>query len=62
MADRFVQIGRHKFCDDYLGYDALRTINIPSMNTHISNMLCSILFISVLTYMVENTGNQFLYL
>ena len=42
LTNSFVRIGRHKFCDDIPGYNALRAINVLGMNIHISNTLCLI--------------------
>ena len=39
LANNFVRIGRHKFCDDFPGYNALRVINVQGMNVHFSNTL-----------------------
>ena len=34
LLNNFIEVGRHHFCDDYVGYIALRAINIPGINLY----------------------------
>ena len=43
LLNNFVKVGRHQFCDEYVGYNALSAINIPGMNLrNISTSWCEL--------------------
>ena len=46
LTNTFVRIGRHKFCDDFPGYNALRAIHVLGMNLHLVINFCPLFFSS----------------